>query len=377
MGIRVIKGGSAIFGGFMKEFRKNIAGRGTTLNTVNRFESQKIVMEPYDGEEFEEGERPRLKTEFLKDSSKSIVTENTSPDIPFTYSINPYRGCEHGCTYCYARPTHEYLGHSAGLDFESKIYVKQEAPKLLREKFMSRSWKGEQITISGNTDCYQPIERRLKLTRACLEVMAEFRNPVSMITKNALITRDIDILSEMAKWNGAYIFISITTLDNDLCGDLEPRTSRPQARLKALEELAKAGIPVGVNVAPVIPGLNDHEMSLILKAANEHGAVSAGYTPVRLPLAVAPLFEAWLEEKRPLRKDKIMQNIRDMRGGKNNDAHFGTRMRGQGAIAENLRQMYQISIRKFGLNQKKIELDSSRFRRPGDQLDLLSLLDDK
>jgi DNA repair photolyase len=242
---------------------------------------------------------------------------------------------------------------------------------------MSRSWKGEQITISGNTDCYQPIERRLKLTRACLEVMAEFKNPVSMITKNALITRDIDILSEMAKWNGVYVFISITTLDNDLCGDLEPRTSRPQARLKAIEELAKAGIPVGVNVAPVIPGLNDHEMAPILKAAKEHGAVSAGYTPVRLPLAVAPLFEAWLEEKRPLRKDKVMQNIRDMRGGKNNDAYFGTRMRGQGAIAENLRQMYQISIRKFALNQKKIELDSSHFRRPGDQLDLLSLLDDK
>jgi DNA repair photolyase len=361
----------------MKEFRKNITGRGTTLNTVNRFDSQKIVMEPYDGEEFEEGERPLLRTEFLKDSSKSIVAENDSPDIPFRYSINPYRGCEHGCAYCYARPTHEYLGHSAGLDFESKIYVKQEAPKLLREKFMSRSWKGEQITISGNTDCYQPVERRFKLTRACLEVMAEFRNPVSMITKNALVTRDIDVLSEMAAWNGAYVFISITTLDNDLCGDLEPRTSRPQARLKAVEELAKAGIPVGVNVAPVIPGLNDHEMPLILKAAREHGAVSAGYTPVRLPLAVAPLFEAWLEEKRPLRKDKVMQNIRDMRGGKNNDANFGTRMKGQGAIAENLRQMYRISVRKLGLNQKKIELDSSLFRRPGDQLDLLSLLDDK
>lgn len=359
----------------MKEFRKNITGRGTTLNTVNRFESQKIVMEPYDGEEFEEGEKPLLRTEFLKDSSKSIIAENNSPDIPFTYSINPYRGCEHGCAYCYARPTHEYLGHSAGLDFESKIYVKQDAAKLLREKFMSRSWKGEQITISGNTDCYQPIERRMKLTRACLEVMAEFRNPVSMITKNALVTRDIDILGEMAKWNGTYVYISITTLDNELCGDLEPRTSRPAARLKAIEELAKAGVPVGVNVAPVIPGLNDHELTLIMKAARDAGAISAGYVPVRLPLAVSPLFEAWLEHHRPLRKEKVMGNIRDMRDGKNNDSNFGTRMKGKGAIAENLRQMYQISLRKFGLNQKKIELDSSLFRRPGDQLDLLSLLD--
>lgn len=360
----------------MKEFRKNITGRGTTLNTVNRFESQTIVMEPYDGEEFEEGEKPLLRTEFLKDSSKSIIAENNSPDIPFTYSINPYRGCEHGCAYCYARPTHEYLGHSAGLDFESKIYVKQEAAALLREKFMSRSWKGEQITISGNTDCYQPVERRMKLTRACLEVMAEFRNPVSMITKNALVTRDIDVLSEMAKWNGAYVFISITTLDNDLCGDLEPRTSRPAARLKAVEELAKAGIPVGVNIAPVIPGLNDHEMAPIMKAARDAGAISAGYVPIRLPLAVSPLFEAWLEHNRPLRKEKVMGNIRDMREGKNNDSNFGTRMKGKGAIAENLRQMFQISLRKYGLNQKKIELDSSLFRRPGDQLDLLSLLDD-
>ncbi len=361
----------------MKEFRKNITGRGTNGNTVNRFDSQHLVLEPFDGEEYQEGEKPLLRTEFLRDASKSIVSENDSPDIPFTYSINPYRGCEHGCAYCYARPTHEYLGHSAGLDFESKIYVKQEAAKLLRDKLMSRSWKGEQITISGNTDCYQPIERRLQITRGCLEVMRQFRNPVSMITKNALITRDLDILSEMAKWDGAMIFISVTTLDNDLCAVLEPRTSRPQARLAAIRQLTDAGIPVGVNVAPVIPGLTDHEMPSIMKAAAEAGAVMAGYTAVRLPLAVTPLFTAWLEEHRPLRKQKVLENIRNMREGKTNDAHFGSRMRGKGAIAENMRQMFQISLRKNGLNKKRIELDSSHFRRPGDQLDLLDLLDDK
>lgn len=355
----------------MKDFRKNIKGRGSSGNTLNRFDRQHLVLEPYDGEEFSEEEMPLLRTEFLRDTSRSIVSENKSPDIGFRYSVNPYRGCEHGCAYCYARPTHEYLGHSAGLDFESKIYVKEDAAKLLYEKLMSPSWKGEQITFSGNTDCYQPIERKLCLTRQCLEVMVQFNNPFSMITKNALITRDIDLISKMAKLNAAFVFISVTTLDDELCAALEPRTSRPMARLRAIKELSDAGIPTGVNVAPCIPGLTDHEMPNILKAAKDAGATAAGYTPVRLPLAVTPLFSAWLEEHRPLRKEKVLENIRNMREGKLNDASFGSRMRGKGAIAENMRQMFELTTRKLGLNQREYHLDSSHFCRPGDQLSLL------
>lgn len=352
----------------MKEFRKNTKGRGATHNTSNRFEETHVKAEAYDGEEFSEDEKPLLRTEFIKDSSRSIVAENDSPDIPFRFSINPYRGCEHGCAYCYARPTHEYLGYSAGLDFESKILVKEEAPKLLREKLMSRSWKGDDITVSGNTDCYQPIERKLQLTRRCLEVLCEFKNPVAMITKNALITRDLDILSSMAKWNGAIVMLSITTLDDELCAALEPRTSRPQARLDAIRKLSEAGVPVGVNVAPCIPGLTDNEVPAILKAAKGAGASFAGYTMLRLPLSVAPLFEAWLVEHRPLRKDKVLGLLRDVRGGKLNEAQFGTRMRGKGAISENIRQMFKIYCAKLGLNKKEYNLDSSHFSRPGDQM---------
>jgi DNA repair photolyase len=362
---------SAILTRFMKDFRKNIKGRGSVGNTDNRFLQHQLRVEADENEFISDEEKPLLRTEFLKDSSRTIVTENNSPDIPFRYSVNPYRGCEHGCAYCYARPTHEYLGLSAGLDFESKIYVKDNAPELLREKLMSKSWKGEDITFSGNTDCYQPVERKLQITRRCLEVMVEFRNPIGMITKNALVTRDIDLIASLARLNAAFVFISITSLDDELCADLEPRTSRPKARLQAVEMLAQAGIPVGVNVAPVIPGLNDHELPDILKAAKAAGAKVAGYTPVRLPLAVQPLFTAWLEEHRPLRKEKVLENIRSLREGKLNDANFGSRMQGKGAMAENIRQMFQITCRKLGLNKERIELDSSHFSRPGDQLSLL------
>jgi DNA repair photolyase len=235
---------------------------------------------------------------------------------------------------------------------------------------MKPAWKGESITMSGNTDCYQPAERRLRLTRGCLEVLAEFRNPVAMITKNHLVTRDVDWLSELAKWNAALVYISVTTLDADLCADLEPRTSRPSLRLKAITELSAAGIPVGVNVAPVIPGLTDHEMPAILKAASEAGARYAGFTPVRLPLAVRPLFEEWLERRRPERKSKILNLIQSMRGGRLNDPRFGSRMRGEGPIAENLRQMFSLHTRKLGLNRERFSLSSEHFRRPGDQLSL-------
>jgi DNA repair photolyase len=352
----------------VKEERKNIKGRGASSNTPNRFEKNHYEAEMKDFDAYLEEEKPLLRTEFIKDSSRTIVTENKSPDVGFRFSINPYRGCEHGCAYCYARPTHEYLGYSAGLDFESKILIKNNADQLLREKLMSRSWVPETISISGVTDCYQPVERKLKLTRSCLEVLAEFRNPVGIITKNALVTRDLDILQELNKYKAVIVYLSVTTLDEKLCSVLEPRTSRPQARLKTLETLAKAGFPVGVNVAPVIPGLTDHEMPNILKAASEVGAASAGFVPLRLPLSVAPLFVEWLEVHRPEKKDKVLSHIRSIRGGELYKSEFGSRMRGQGPYAEQLQQMFSLYTKKFGLNQKDTSLSAEHFRRPSDQL---------
>lgn len=351
-----------------QEERKNIKGRGASSNIPNRFEKNHFEAEMQEFDAYLEEEKPLLRTQFIKDSSRTIVTENKSPDIMFRFSINPYRGCEHGCAYCYARPTHEYLGYSAGLDFESKILIKNNAADLLREKLMSRSWKPETIAISGVTDCYQPVERKLKLTRSCLEVLAEFRNPVSIISKNALVTRDIDVLQELNKHQCVIVFLSVTTLDEKLCGDLEPRTSRPQARLKALETLAKAGIPVGVNIAPVIPGLTDHEMPNILKAAADVGAISAGYTPLRLPLAVSPLFVEWLDVHRPEKKEKVLGHIRSIRGGNLNSAQFGSRMTGEGVYAEQLGKIFSLYAKKYGLNQKKVELSSEHFRKPTDQM---------
>jgi DNA repair photolyase len=236
---------------------------------------------------------------------------------------------------------------------------------------MSKSWKGEQITFSGNTDCYQPAERRMRLTRQCLEVMTEFRNPASLITKNRLITRDLDLFQELNLYQGVLIFISVTTLDTELCGVLEPRTSRPQARLEAIRELSAAGIPVGVNVAPVIPGLTDHELPAILKAAREAGAKHAGYTILRLPLAVAPIFDEWLQLHKPERRLKVLEAVRGLRGGQMNDARFGSRMRGEGPLAANIKQMFNLYTRKFGLNRERAVLSSEHFIRPGDQLSLL------
>lgn len=353
-----------------REFRKDIRGRGASSNIPNRFDSLQYEAEPQDFDNYliDEDGKPRLQTQIIKDSSRTVLTKNDSPDIGFTYSVNPYRGCEHGCIYCYARPTHEYLGMSAGLDFESKIMVKYDAPQLLEEALMKKSWQPEVIVMSGVTDCYQPLERRMQLTRGCLQVLAKFKNPGYIITKNALVTRDIDVLQEMAAYQGIGVMISITSLDNDLIEVLEPRTSRPAARLKAIEELTKAGIPVGVNVAPTILGLTDHEMPAILKAASEAGATSAGYTVMRLPLSVAPLFEEWLEVHRPLRKDKVINAVKDIRGGKMNDANFGSRMRGEGPRAEQLKQVFDIYTRKYGLNLKDFRVSADSFKRPTNQL---------
>ncbi|MBO9667152.1 MAG: PA0069 family radical SAM protein [Bdellovibrio sp.] len=347
-----------------REFRKDIRGRGASSNIPNRFDSLQFQAEPQDFDNYLEEDKPRLQTQVLKDSSRTVLTKNDSPDIGFTYSVNPYRGCEHGCIYCYARPTHEYLGFSAGLDFESKILIKENAPELLEEALMKKSWQPEVIVMSGVTDCYQPLERKYELTRGCLKVLAKFKNPGTIITKNFLVTRDIDVLQEMAAFDGIQVVISITSLDDDLIKVLEPRTSRPASRLKAIEMLAKAGIPVSVNVAPMILGLTDHEMPAILKAAADAGATSAGYTLMRLPLAVAPLFEEWLDVHRPLRKSKVIEAVKDVRGGKMNDANFGSRMHGEGPRAQQLSQVFEIYSRKYKLNERSFRLSAKHFKRP-------------
>jgi DNA repair photolyase len=319
----------------------------------------------YHRSEWDEPEDPSIRTVFLKDETRSIIAYNDSPDVGFNASINPYRGCEHGCIYCFARPNHEYLGFSAGLDFETKILVKQDAPELLRRELASPRWEPQVIAISGVTDAYQPVERRLQLTRRCLEVLVDFRNPVVIITKNELVTRDIDLLVQLAKVDSVLVFISVTTLDSELARELEPRASQPGRRLAAIEALASATIPVGALVAPVIPGLTDHEMPAIVSAAARAGAIAAGYVPLRLPYGVAPLFEEWLTLHRPLEKEKILNRIRDIRGGRLNDPNFRSRMLGSGAYATHISALFELSCRRAGLNCKRPVLSARAFRRPG------------
>jgi DNA repair photolyase len=338
-----------------------VKGRGASSNPANRFDRLN-----YAAPEWEDagGEDSARQTVLLKDTSRSIINYNDSPDVGFNASINPYRGCEHGCVYCFARPNHEYLGFSAGLDFETKILVKEDAPELLRKELGARSWKPQTIAISGVTDAYQPIERRLELTRRCLAVLAECRNPVVIITKNELVTRDIDLLSGLARRNAALVFVSVTSLNAELARQLEPRASQPQRRLEAIETLASAGVPVGVLVAPVIPGLTDHEMPAILAAAARAGAITAGYVPLRLPFGLAALFEEWLELHAPGEKAKILHRIRSMRDGHLNDPKFSSRMQGSGAYAEHMRQLFEVSCRKAGLTRQRPELSAESFRPP-------------
>ena len=347
-----------------------IRGRGAAENPANRFE--RLAFE-HDGDVLDEEGAPVPATLYLKDAARSIIAKNDSPDVGFTYSINAYRGCSHGCIYCYARPTHEYLGFSAGLDFETRILVKAHAPDLLRQELGSPKWQPTMVAMSGVTDCYQPVERKLELTRKCLQVLAEFRNPVSLITKNHLITRDIDLLSELASLDLTVAMVSVTTLDAELARRMEPRTSAPRRRIEAIEALAKARVPVGVMVAPIVPGLTDHETPSILKAAAEAGARFAGSVPVRLPLGVAPLFEAWLERHYPERKDKVLNRIRSLRGGKLNESNFITRMKGQGVFAEQISAMFKLAVRKAGLDNPFPALSTEHFRRPVGPNDQLSL----
>jgi DNA repair photolyase len=351
-------------------------GRGAVENPANRFEHIRVEADRDAAEEAaraatDEGGEPGdpfdtsgVATELLRDTSRSVISHNDSPDIPFSHSLNPYRGCEHGCIYCYARPTHEYLGFSAGLDFESRILVKEDAADLLRRELAAPRWEPDTLVMSGVTDPYQPAERRLRITRACLEVLAEARQPVGVITKNELVTRDLDLLSELARHQAARVFLSITTLDGDLARRLEPRASHPRNRLAAVSKLAAAGIPVGVMVAPIVPAITDHEIPRILEAAAAAGAQAAGFTVMRLPGAVAGLFEAWLERHFPDRRDKVLNRIREMRGGRLNDPRFGSRMRGEGIFAEQIRVLFESSRRRAGLDRPLAALSAAAFRRP-------------
>jgi DNA repair photolyase len=334
-------------------------GRGAAGNPPNRFE--RLHYEPDPDAPPGEG---APKTELYRDATRSIVSKNDSPDVPFTYSVNPYRGCEHGCIYCYARPTHEYLGFSAGLDFETRLLVKEDAPRLLEEALLAPSWKPETVVMSGVTDCYQPVERRLSLTRRCLEVFAKLRHPVAVITKNELVTRDLDVLSALAAHGAAGVSISLTTLDDGLARAMEPRASAPARRLAAIRAAADVGVPVGVMLAPVIPGLTDHEVPALLAAAWAAGARSAGFIPLRLPFAVAPLFSDWLERRYPLRKEKVLSLVREVRGGALNDPRFGSRMTGEGPYALQMRALFDVAARRAGFTSRSPALSAAAFRRP-------------
>lgn len=340
---------------------KQLKGRATSEAPKNRFERLHVEPDP-DGLGDDEAIAP--KTKFVRDASKSIIATNSSPDVGFDASINPYRGCEHGCIYCYARPYHEYLGLNAGIDFETTILVKEDAPELLRAELSSPRWKPQTLGISGVTDAYQPVERKLEITRRCLQVLAEFRNPVAIVTKNRLVTRDIDALGELAKYNAAAVAVSITSLDSALIRKLEPRTSMPERRLDAIARLSDAGIPVAVLIAPIIPALTDHEVPSILKAAYEAGARHAGYTVARLPGAVAGLFSGWLEEHYPDRRQKIIHQIENAHGGNVADSRFGKRMKGDGVAIEQIHQLFHVTRRRLGYSEVLPKLSVEAFRRP-------------
>jgi DNA repair photolyase len=348
-----------------------LKGRGAQTNPKNRFDKFSIdYSNPgYDLNIDEKYLDVQPGTVFYKDDSKSVISKNDSEDLFFDYSFNPYRGCEHGCIYCYARPSHEFLGFSSGLDFESKIMIKENAPKLLEEQFNKKSYKPDVILFCGNTDPYQPVERRLEITRKSLQVCLDYRNPVSVITKNALVLRDADILQEMAGLNLVSVMISISSLDKELANKMEPRTSIPERRLRVIEELAKNGVPAGVNIAPVIPGLTDKEIPLILKRASECGAKMAGYILLRLPYSVKYLFSDWLKNELPGLANKILNSIKSTHNGKLNESEFGKRFTGEGQLSETIHELFRLNCKKFNLNRERISLTKELFRRnPGNQL---------
>lgn len=339
--------------------------RGAQINPQSRFEATCLEtdLEQCEWDEDFAAASRSVPTTFMRDESRSILTKNDSPDVGFSYSVNPYRGCEHGCSYCYARPSHETLGFNAGSDFEAKIMVKHRAPELLAQALSAPKWQPRVIAMSGVTDCYQPAERRFKLTRRCLAVLLDYRNPAAIITKNVLLLRDLALLKEMAERQLIKVYITVTSLDPQLALTMEPRTPTPAARLRAVKTLADAGVPVGVMIAPIVPGLTDTEMPAILAAAAAAGARNAHYTLLRLPLNVEPIFLDWLHRAYPERENKVMSLIRSMRHGKMNSAKFGERMQGAGTYADHLRRTFGVFSKKFGLNGDGEPLDTTQFRR--------------
>jgi DNA repair photolyase len=341
-------------------------GRGANVQPANPYLAVRLEkdLEQLENDEEYLAELGRPKTEYLADESQSIVAENDSPDIGFRYSVNPYRGCAHGCSYCYARPTHEYLGFSAGLDFETKVLVKHRAPELLREWLARPKWRPETIAFSGVTDCYQPAERQFQLTRGCLAVAAECRQPIGIITKNALVTRDLDLLRELAARRAVRVCISITTLEAKLARAMEPRTSSPEARLRAMEELNAAGVATHLMLAPVIPGLNDREIPAILAAARDAGAQTAAYTLVRLPTTVEPVFLDWLGRSYPDCLDRVKSLLQSTHGGRLSDSKFGRRHRGSGNVAEIIADTFHVWAKKLALDGESLPLNAEDFRPP-------------
>jgi DNA repair photolyase len=338
-------------------------GRGAQIKSQNKFLKNQYVTEHVEG--LDEPLFSAPTTQVFHESPKKIVNKVTSPDLGMMYSMNPYQGCEHGCIYCYARNSHEYWGFNAGLDFESKIIVKENAPNLLEKFLMHPDWQAVPISVSGNTDCYQPLERKFEITRRILKVFAQYRHPLGMITKNSLILRDVDILSDLAKDNLVHVYISITTLDEDLRRVMEPRTASGLKRLKTVEALSKAGVPVGIMAAPIIPGLNHHEIPAIMKAAADHGALSAGMTIVRLNGSIGGIFEDWLRKNFPDRFDKVWNQICSMHGGNVNDSQFGRRMTGEGNFAEVIHQLFQVSKKKYLAGRSMPPIDLTKFRKGG------------
>ncbi|MEM0968949.1 MAG: PA0069 family radical SAM protein [Verrucomicrobiota bacterium] len=350
-------------------------GRGVTPNPTGRFEALHLEVSGEEAEDFrqtllpefeEEGSREETsstscQTTVLVDDSQTIISKNESPDIRFDRSINPYRGCEHGCSYCYARPYHEYLGWSPGLDFETKILAKPQAADLLEKELTSPSWEPQPLACSGVTDCYQPLERQHEITRACLEVLTRLRHPVAFITKNQLITRDIDLLSELAHYRGVTCVLSLTTLDPALARNMEPRASTPAARLRTIRALSEAGIPVGISIAPIIPGLNDHEIPALLEAAKEHGASFSAHSVLRLPYRLPELFMDWVDRLYPERRDRLEARIRAVHGGKWTESSFGDRMSGTGPEADSIHRLFRISAQKVGLLPSSPTLSSEAF----------------
>lgn len=343
-------------------------GRGAQINTPNHFRKQEYVVEHEEG--IDEWYPADDQTVYLEEQAKGLVNKVDSPDVGMWYSMNPYQGCEHGCTYCYARNAHEYWGYSAGSDFEHKILVKKNAPHLFRKFLDHKDWKGTPISLSGNTDCYQPAEQRFRITRSLLEVALEYRQPLGIITKNGGVLKDRDILEEMARHRLVCVFLSITTLNEPLRRAMEPRTTTTAQRLRVLEALSKSGVPTGVMTAPLIPGLNDHELPMLLERAREAGAKSAGYTIVRLNGSVKLLFHDWLYKNFPDRADRVWHLIESCHGGRVNDSEFGRRMRGSGEHAELIHKQFHIHAKRLGLNEEVIDLDSSGFRKPGSQMSL-------